>query len=353
MKRRIVTIAIIFFAVISSFAQKYHYEGGFFEKKGNFWYDFKDENPDKIVNRFTQIESDVDYYYGDNGQFRVAIPKTKNKDFLFLRNGSDKWELLFPNKVSLSERQNHLKYFYEGGFFEKRDNHWIEYKDNNPEKAVNWFTGINEDKNFFIGDNGNCKIAIPKSIQNNFMILLKGYNEWQYKYKSKFIPTQNDTKNVTTNNKPRTIPNGNVPSVRIDEVTFSHNATDPLETLAEIYSFGMYQPNEYGIYICVKVSICNLLNKSLNANAYFYDMNGKIIKDKNKRYRSTDGQVSVGETFKPDSQNYNSKKIGLFIPYSEFHCEKGKKLKCIIEIIDNVAGKCIAKSDVYNFTLSY
>lgn len=77
------------------------------------------------------------------------------------------------------------KYYYEGGYFEKKDNKWYEYKDNNPTEAVNWFTEVYVDDNFYVGDNGNCKIAIPKSPQNNFLLMYKNSDKWVFKYKSK------------------------------------------------------------------------------------------------------------------------------------------------------------------------
>lgn len=65
------------------------------------------------------------------------------------------------------------RHYYEGGFFEKKGKIWYEYKDTNPQKTVNWFTEAYDNDNFYVGDNGNCKIAIPKDTKNNFLLQYK------------------------------------------------------------------------------------------------------------------------------------------------------------------------------------
>ena len=77
------------------------------------------------------------------------------------------------------------KFYYEGGYFEKVGGKWYEYKPEKKDGVWNWFTetGIHSDL-FYIIDNGNCQVAVPKSPSNDFLIKLKGSDQWQFKYKS-------------------------------------------------------------------------------------------------------------------------------------------------------------------------
>lgn len=77
------------------------------------------------------------------------------------------------------------KFYYDGGYFEKVGNKWFEYKPSQKEGVWNRFDQTDEPKaGFFVIDNGACKVAVPKSPDKDFYILLKGSNDWQWKYKS-------------------------------------------------------------------------------------------------------------------------------------------------------------------------
>ena len=97
-----------------------------------------------------------------------------------------------------------------------------------------------------------------------------------------------------------------------------------------------------------------MLNKNLNVNAYFYDLNKNKLKDKNNRYCTQDKQVAISEKFKPGNVEAR-KDIHLFIPYSELHCQKGKNnsLLFTVGIFDNQTGERLAISDYYNITFRY
>ncbi len=338
-KKWIVILLTTICTISNSFAQKHYYEGGFFEKKGNIWYDYKDENPTKGVNSFKEISSDANFYVGDNGQFKVAIPKSTNNDFLFQLKDSNKWKLMFPSKESEAQRQNRLKYYYDGGHFEKKGNYWIEFKESNSNKAVNWFTEVSSDKNFYVVDNGNCKIAIPKDTKNNFLIQLKGSDEWKYLHKSKIATSLNKSTS----------------SIIIEDIKIEYDVLSPSDIIAQIFSEGTYQSNDYGINFCVKVTINNMLNKRLDIKACFYDKYRNPLKDGNNKYRDSNGHViaTPNTISKPINQNYVSDDIDIFIPYSEFHCKKGTShdLKFRIQILDAATGKCITESDYIDFTL--
>lgn len=80
-------------------------------------------------------------------------------------------------------------FYYEGGYFEKKGNKWYEYKPSEKAEAWNWFDEVDaSDANYYIIDNGNCKISVPKSPVNDFYIMLKGQSQWKFKYKSVEAP---------------------------------------------------------------------------------------------------------------------------------------------------------------------
>lgn len=372
-KHYVLFTVLIITSCFNSFAQRYHYEGGFFEKTGNQWHEFKDDNPNRAVNWFNEIGSDDNFYIADNGKCKIAIPKNTQNNFLIQLNGHNDWTYKYMSKDNAISN----RYHYEGGFFVKKGNQWYEFKDEDPSKAVNWFNEIVSDDNFFVGDNGNCKIAIPRNMRNNFLIQLKGESEWLFKYKNIGV-RQSGTNKQYAGNKKRNSSAGNqgpdtknerqpsektaskagnsigVPSVTIEKITSDSNAEDPAELLQQINSFGYYQVENYGIAISVKVAAYNMLNKNLNVNAYFYDLNKNKLKDKNNRYCTQDKQVAISEKFKPGNVEAR-KDIHLFIPYSELHCQKGKNnsLLFTVGIFDNQTGERLAISDYYNITFRY
>lgn len=50
--------------------------------------------------------------------------------------------------------------------------------------------------NYYIIDNGNCKVAVPKNPENHFYIKLKGETKWQFKYKSVNEYDKNTAENI-------------------------------------------------------------------------------------------------------------------------------------------------------------
>lgn len=113
-------------------AQKFYYEGGYFEKNGTKWNEYKPQERTGVWNTFTETDSfDPSYYVIDNGLCKVAVPKSSSKDFLILLKGQDKWQFKYKSVsgasdmvgtpfVSQSNRVRdrlafHRAYFNEGG----------------------------------------------------------------------------------------------------------------------------------------------------------------------------------------------------------------------------------------------
>ncbi len=81
------------------------------------------------------------------------------------------------------------KFYYDGGYFEKVGSKWFEYKPTEKDGVWNWFDEVtSSDDNFYVIDNGLCKIAVPKTPVNDFYIMMKGGSKWDFKYKSVKTP---------------------------------------------------------------------------------------------------------------------------------------------------------------------
>jgi hypothetical protein len=130
-----------------------------------------------------------------------------------------------------------------------------------------------------------------------------------------------------------------LPSAKIENIWVEHNF------------FCGY--NRKCLKIHVKFTVDAMLYKQGNCNAYFYFQNGNRLTDYNGQYNTTDGQVSVGESFKPSYESAVYNDFTLAIPHDEFHLGRGAYyLKFNVCIFDN-NGNQIATSNYVDFTYSY
>ena len=181
------------------------------------------------------------------------------------------------------------RHYYEGGFFEKKGKIWYEYKDTNPQKPVNWFTEAYDNDNFYVGDNGNCKIAIPKDTKNNFLLQYKNSKEWVFKYRSKAVRKKNE---YTSNSC-----SGKIKSVSVNK-----------------------QSN--GVVISVGFTINDFKDETGTVCAYFYSKDGDKILAGTSSFSTSDNQFAKSERYTPIYKDtaYNDFKI--LIPWSEMHKAK-------------------------------
>ena len=129
---RLICVMLLISVSSMAFAQKFYYEGGYFEKQGNSWYEYKPDQKAGVWNRFNETrESNDDFYIIDNGNCKVSVPKHPDKDFYILLKGRNDWEFKYksaaapqskkPDVVSNSvksprdRRAFHRAYFNEGG----------------------------------------------------------------------------------------------------------------------------------------------------------------------------------------------------------------------------------------------
>jgi tetratricopeptide (TPR) repeat protein len=111
--------------------------------------------------------------------------------------------------------------------------------------------------------------------------------------------------------------------------------------------------NRKCLKIHIKFSTDEMLYKQGSCNAYFSFQNGNKLIDYNGLYKATDGQVSVGESFKPPYESTVYNDFALVIPHDEFHLGRGSYyLKFYVGIFDN-NGNQIATSNYVDFTYNY
>lgn len=190
------------------------------------------------------------------------------------------------------------RHYYEGGFFEKKGNMWYEYKDTNPTKAVNWFTEQYTDANFYVGDNGNCKIAIPKSTNNNFLLMYKNSDKWVFKYKNK--QASHMYSNLNSQNGSTNSYSGNIRDVSIF-------------------------PRGDGMVVSVSFDVRGLREKTNLVSVYLYTKNDQIVEAGTSAYRATNNQFAHSLQYKPGYDNTVYNNFELYIPYLEMHKSQTSK----------------------------
>lgn len=86
--------------------------------------------------------------------------------------------------------------------------------------------------------------------------------------------------------------------------------------------------------------------------AYFETLDGKALRDSNKRYRTTTGNVSASREINPgyDTSVYDD--FAIFIPYSELHLAADQSQDCRVDFYIFCEGKQVVGSDPVYFKWS-
>ncbi len=130
--RFISTVLIVTVSTNIAYAQKFLYEGGYFEKKGDKWYEYKPDQKNGVWNWFNETDEGNDSsYIIDNGNCKVSVPKSPDKDFYILLKGETEWKFKYKSvsghekgqdrlnpglsTIPRDRRAFHRAYFNEGG----------------------------------------------------------------------------------------------------------------------------------------------------------------------------------------------------------------------------------------------
>jgi hypothetical protein len=109
------------------------------------------------------------------------------------------------------------------------------------------------------------------------------------------------------------------------------------------------EDGEKGMKIKVDFTIKNALKQQHRLVAFFYDANGKQLKDTNGKFNTTGGGVAVNKFFTPAYESSRYESYTLFIPYSELEMPCGDfKLRLNVDVQKN--GVEIAQSGAQYFT---
>lgn len=106
-----------------------------------------------------------------------------------------------------------------------------------------------------------------------------------------------------------------------------------------------------GMKIHVKFDINGMLNRTGRAVAYFYNSNGSALRDSNSSYRTTNGNVSVGQDFVPNYANCTFNDLTMFIPYTELHLTRNTSCYFTVSIWNG--NNEVATSSRYNFDITF
>jgi hypothetical protein len=86
-----------------------------------------------------------------------------------------------------------------------------------------------------------------------------------------------------------------------------------------------------GMVIHIKFSLYNAQSIVCELDAYFFGADGKTLRDNDGAYESVTQQVSVGQTFVPESEVARYGNYELFLPYDlKFKVQVSKKLESSI-----------------------
>ncbi|MCC8172462.1 MAG: hypothetical protein LIP00_11925 [Parabacteroides sp.] len=111
----------------------------------------------------------------------------------------------------------------------------------------------------------------------------------------------------------------------------------------------VYGNGAKGMYVTFSFDVSGMKGKTGEAIAYFYFENGTKLKDYNRNYYTTSGNVCASTTYSPRYDESTYTDLRIFIPYNELHLAAGRHdLKAYVAIFDD-AGNQIGESDWVSF----
>lgn len=114
-----------------------------------------------------------------------------------------------------------------------------------------------------------------------------------------------------------------------------------------------FNGGQKGMMIHIDFEVDGLKNHTINPVAYFEYFNGNRLNDYDGYYRTSDGQVSVGDSSNADYDGTRWSDFKLFMPYNQLHMGSGSySLQFQIYIHDKTTGKVLLRSENQGFTFS-
>ena len=198
MKKLFLTFAFLMTALMAVQAQKttalVTYEGGYFVKNGDEWVEYRPAHKTGVWNRYEQFDEDDTFFYIKNKKCYVAIPKLyKDKIFIDRAKKRKNWEVVYntlsvylrcPDKDGLFySYRNHRKEHSEWDGYLVRDNlTWHEYRPRMKSGVWAEFKQSDENERFFILTSEHNTVYVPKSTDDDIIILQNDNNSWRGGY---------------------------------------------------------------------------------------------------------------------------------------------------------------------------
>jgi hypothetical protein len=113
--------------------------------------------------------------------------------------------------------------------------------------------------------------------------------------------------------------------------------------------FDIVEAGIRGMRIHLNFQVDNIKDSKCQATAFFYSDDGNHLKDSNKNYCSTSGQVCTSDDFTPGYKNAIYEDLSLFMPYNELHLEGEHGLTFRIRLFDRSKQTDVAWSEDYFF----
>lgn len=125
---------------------------------------------------------------------------------------------------------------------------------------------------------------------------------------------------------------------------------EPRATFERLWvDYDITQSGQKGMLIHVKFTAYDLKNASCLIGVYFQDKNGNPLKDYNKRFYTTQGNVAVTKQLTPGYNPANYEDLQLFMPYEELDLLDGSyDLQMDVDLLYN-DGEMISHLTTYPF----
>ena len=198
MKKLFLTFVFLMTGLLALQAQKttalVTYEGGYFVKNGDEWVEYRPAHKTGVWNRYEQFDEDDTFFYIKNKKCYVAIPKLyKDKIFIDRAKKRKNWEVVYntlsvylrcPDKDGLFySYRNHRKEHSEWDGYLVRDNlTWREYRPRMKSGVWAEFKQSDENERFFILTSEHNTVYVPKSTDDDIIILQNDNNSWRGGY---------------------------------------------------------------------------------------------------------------------------------------------------------------------------
>ena len=197
MKKLFLTLAFLLiglFAIQAQTTALVTYEGGYFVKNGDEWTEYRPAHKTGAWSSYKQYGEDDTFYYVKNRKCFLAIPKLyKDKIFIDRDKGKKNWEVVY-NTLSVHQRctdsdglfysyRNHRKEHSEwDGYFVRDNLTWREYRPRMKSGVWAEFKQTGEDEKYFILSSSHNTVQIPKTTDDDIIILQNDNKNWRGGY---------------------------------------------------------------------------------------------------------------------------------------------------------------------------